>query len=533
MPLLRAIATVGGFTLVSRLTGFLRDVLIAAMLGAGPVADAFFVAFKLPNFFRRLTAEGSLTVAFVPLYAGLLETDGPEVAREFAREVLAVLAAGLTAFSAAMILAMPWVMVVLAPGFIDTPERFDLAVEFTRVTFPYLPLISLVALFGGMLNSHDRFAAMASAPILLNLILVAALLTAWATLDGVPGIDREARVEIGVALSWGVAVAGLAQFLWLVEACRREGILPRPAWPRWTKRVAELLRLMGPAMLGAGVIQVNLLIDVILASTLPTGSISFLYYADRVNQLPLGVVGVAIGTALLPAISRQVRRGDDAGAIDTTNRGLEIGLLLTLPAALGLAVLADPIIAVLFERGAFDGIARQAAAAALIAYAAGLPAFVLVKIFQPGFFAAKDTATPVKIAIVAVAINVVLNLLLMQVLAHVGLALATAISSWANAAMLAAVLARRGRFAIDARLRRMAPRLLLAALMMAAVVWLAGDRVSVMLGGDWSGSLRGAGALLGLIALAVVVHFGAAMMLGAANPREMLAALRRPARPVD
>lgn len=529
MPLLRAIATVGGFTLVSRVTGFLRDVLIAALLGAGPVADAFFVAFKLPNFFRRLTAEGSLTVAFVPLYAGLLETEGPAAARRFAAEVLAVLAAGLAAFSAAMIVAMPWVMLVLAPGFVETPERFDLAVQFTRVTFPYLPLISLVALFGGMLNSHDRFAAMASAPILLNLILIAAMTVTWRLLDAAPADADAARVEMGNALAWGVAAAGLAQFLWLVEACRREGILPRPGWPRWSRRVGELLRLMGPAMLGAGVIQVNLLIDVILASTLPTGSISYLYYADRVNQLPLGVVGVAIGTALLPAISRQVRRGDTASAVETTNRGLEIGLLLTLPAALGLAVLAEPIIAVLFERGAFDAAARQAAAAAMVAYAFGLPAFVLVKVFQPGFFAAKDTATPVKIAVVAVLLNLVLNLILMQVLAHVGLALATAIASWANAAMLALVLRRRGRFRLDRRLLSRGPRILAAAMAMAVALWVADDAADAWLGPTgWSGSLVAAGVLFGLIAMAVVVHFGAATLLGATAPREVVAALRRP-----
>jgi putative peptidoglycan lipid II flippase len=513
MSILRAVATVSGFTMISRVTGFLRDILIAALLGAGPVADAFFVAFKLPNFFRRLTAEGSFTVAFVPIFAGLLESDGKTVAIRFAEEAFAVMAAVLLAFWVAVILFMPEVMTVLAPGFVDTPERFELAVELTRLTFVYLPLISLVALLGGVLNSIGRFAAMASAPILLNLILITSL-----------AVFADALRTPGHVLAWGVAVAGLAQFLWLLEACRRSEVLPRWRWPRWTPRIARLFRLMLPAMLGAAVVQINLLIDVILASTLPTGSVSFLYYADRVNQLPLGVVGVAIGTALLPSLSRQIRAGKDAEARDSQNRALELGMLLTLPAAAGLMVLAEPIIRALFQRGAFGAEAAGQTALALVAYASGLPAFVLIKVFQPGFFARQDTATPVKVAAFAVVLNLVLNLILMQHFAHVGLAMATAISAWANTAILALLLNWRGFYSVDNRALSRIARTFAAAIVMALGLIGALEFVREWLTGG-PGQLIS--ALIGLVAGGAAVYAIAAALFGAVRFDEIRDALRR------
>lgn len=517
MSLIRAAATVGSFTMISRITGFLRDVLIAAILGAGPVADAFFVAFKLPNFFRRLTAEGSFTVAFVPLFAGTLEAEGRAEARRFAEEVLAMMCAVLAALTLAMILTMPWVMYVLAPGFVATPERFDIAVELTRITFPYLPLISIVALYGGVLNSLDRFAAMAAAPILLNLILIAAM------------VGFADRMETpGHVLAWGVAIAGLAQLVWLISASARAGFPLRLRLPRLTLGVRKLFRLMVPAMLGAGVVQINLLIDMVLASTLPLGSISFLYYADRVNQLPLGVIGVAIGTALLPMLSRQWRAEDAAGAMETQNRALEFGALLTVPAAVGLGVLAGPIVTVLFERGAFTAADSAQTSAAMVAFAAGLPAFVLVKVLQPGFFAREDTRTPVKVAAAAVLLNLVLNLILMQFLAHVGLALATAIASWANGLALAHLLRRDGVFRLDERSKRRLPRILFAALVMgaalSAMLWIA-DTAALGLFGR--GTLVGAVGLLGFILVALVTYFGSAALLGAFRMTELKASLRR------
>lgn len=513
MSLVRAIATVGGFTLVSRLTGFARDILIAAILGAGPVADAFFVAFKLPNFFRRLTGEGALTVSFVPMFAGSLEVDGRKVALAFASEVQAVLLAGLIAFLLAVELFMPWVMLVLAPGFAGDPQRFELAVELTRITFPYLPLISLVALWGGILNSLDKFWAMAASPILLNLTLIAALVLIS---------DRTATP--GHALAWGVSLAGVAQTVFLGEVCRRAGVLPRLHWPRLTPQVRRLLKLILPAALGAGVVQVNLLIDVMLASLLPAGSVSYLYYADRVVQLPLGVVGVAIGTAMLPILARQLRSGNETDAASTQNRAIEMGFLLTLPAAAALALIAEPLTAVLFERGRFAAADGAATAAAMAAFAAGLPAFVLIKAFQPGFFARQDTATPVKIAVVGVVANLAFNLILMPLFAHVGIALATTLAAWLNAGLLAWLLARRGHFRPDRRLRERAPRIAAAVAVMAVVEWLA------MRGLDpWltSGTVVGAVALAVLITAGIAVYATACVMLGAARPAELKAALRR------
>lgn len=517
MSLIRAAATVGSFTMMSRITGFLRDVLIAAILGAGPVADAFFVAFKLPNFFRRLTAEGSFTIAFVPLFAGSLEADGVAAAKRFAGDVLSMMCVVLAALTLAMELAMPWIMHVLAPGFVATPDRFALAVELTRITFPYLPLISLVALYGGILNSIDRFAAMAAAPILLNLILIGAML------------GFADRLETpGHVLAWGVSAAGLAQLVWLIVAARRAGWTLALRLPRVTPGVRKLFRLMGPAMLGAGVVQINLLIDMVLASTLPLGSISFLYYADRVNQLPLGVIGVAIGTALLPMLSRQWRAGDGAAAQETQNRALEFGALLTVPAAVGLGVLATPIITVLFERGAFQATDTAATAAAMIAFAAGLPAFVLVKVLQPGFFAREDTKTPVKVAAAAVVLNLVLNLILMQYLAHVGLALATAIASWMNGLVLARLLGRSGAFHLDARCRRRLPRILLCAALMGGCLYSALLFSERLVPGTFTGGAAiGIVALIVLILLALAVYFGAALLTGAMRLADFRAALRR------
>lgn len=516
MSLIRAAATVGSFTMMSRITGFVRDVLIAAILGAGPVADAFFVAFKLPNFFRRLTAEGSFTVAFVPLFAGTLEADGVAAAKRFASDVLAMMCAALAALTLAMELTMPWVMHVMAPGFVATPDRFALAVDLTRITFPYLPLISLVALYGGILNSLDRFAAMAAAPILLNLILIGAM------------VGFADRLETpGHVLAWGVAVAGLAQLIWLIAAARRDGWTLSLRWPKPTPGVRKLFRLMVPAMLGAGVVQINLLIDMVLASTLPLGSISFLYYADRVNQLPLGVIGVAIGTALLPMLSRQWRAGNEAAALETQNRALEFGALLTVPAAVGLGVLATPIITVLFERGAFGAADTAATAVAMIAFAGGLPAFVLVKVLQPGFFAREDTSTPVKVAAAAVVLNLVLNLILMQYLAHVGLALATAISSWMNALVLARLLGRDGAFRLDARSRKRLPRILFCALVMGGCLAGALHLAERALPDLFAGAAAGIAGLVGLILLALAVYFGMALMTGAMQLSDFRTALRR------
>ena len=459
MPLLRSVATVGSYTLLSRLFGFLRDILTAAILGAGPVADAFFVAQRLPNLFRSLFAEGAFSAAFVPLFAGMMAEHGKEKARLFAEEALAVLLAALLGFVLLGEIFMPVVMGVIAPGFAEDPAKFGLAVELARITFPYLLLIALVALQGGVLNSVDRFAAAAATPILLNLFLIAAL-----------SLMRRFGWSDGRALAWAVTAAGFAQFLWLMSSCARAGLALRLPLPRLTPSVRRTLAVMAPGTIGAGVTQLNLLISTALASLLPGGSVSYLYYADRLNQLPLGVVGIAVGTAILPPLSRQVRLGNLADAVTTQNRGIELAVLLTLPAAIALAVLATPILSVLFQRGAFSAADTQATAAALIAYSAGLPAFVLVKVLAPAFFARHDTATPVKVAVAAMASNLCLTLVLMQFLAHVGIALATTAAGWVNALTLLILLIRRGHFGFDERARRNLPRVGMAAVGMGAVL---------------------------------------------------------------
>jgi putative peptidoglycan lipid II flippase len=516
----RTIAVVGGYTMLSRIAGFARDILIAAMLGAGLVADAFFVAFKLPNFFRRLFAEGAFNAAFVPVFSAVRSRDGAAAAERLAGEVASVLAGVLFVFVTVLQVAMPLAMFGLAPGFADEPAKFDLTVELSRLTFPYLLFVSLVSLQGGILNSLGRFGAAAAAPILLNLCLIGALLLLANLLP-----------SAGHALAWGVAFAGAVQFVWLAVELHRAGFALRLPWPRWTPGVKRILALMAPGALGAGVVQINLFIDVIIASFLPEGSISFLYFADRVNQLPVGVIGVAVATALLPLLSRHVVAKDEAAAMATQNRAIEAALLLTLPAAVGLVLLADPIIAALYERGAFGAADRVATADALVAFTIGLPAYVLIKVLAPGFFAHQDTRAPVRIAILAVVVNLVLNLALMGPLAHVGLALATAIAAWLNAVLLASGLARRGFWRPDARLKSRLLRIIGATLIMTAVVALARAFLS-----DGPAPATGLAAIL---PLAAMIAAGAASfafaghLLGAARFDEVrrLLARRRPPSP--
>lgn len=511
----RAIATVGGFTLVSRILGFVRDIVLSAVLGSGAVADAFFVAFKLPNFFRRLFAEGAFSAAFVPLFARELQAGGRDAATVFARQAQAALLAILLPFSVILILAMPGVMALLAPGLRDEPATFALAVEFGRIAFPYLLFISLVSLYGGVLNSLERFAHVAATPILLNLALIGAVLGLTPLLP-----------NAGYAAATGVAIAGILQWLWLLTVCAREGVGLRLVRPRWTDKVARLVKLATPVAIGGGVQQIGLVLDVVWASMLPVGTISALYYADRLAQLPLGVVGVAIGTALLPLLARQLRAGHDEAAMANQNRAIEFGLLFSLPAALALWLLAEPIIRILFERGQFRPDDTLRAAGALAAFVIGLPAFILVKALTPGFFAREDTKAPLYIAIAAIGANVALNLVFLFVtpLAHVGIALASSLSGWLNAALLGVVLLRRGHLAPDRRLLTRSLRMVLAAIGMGVVVWGAMTLLKPALAQpDLKGVLALAGACLaGSVAYGVL---GAA--LGVIRISEIRTMLRR------
>ena len=460
MSFARALFAVSGLTMLSRVAGFVRDTATAAILGAGPVADAFFVAQRLPNLFRSLFAEGALNASFVPLYTREKHQNGDAAARGFSGEALAVMVAILVPFSALVMVGMPWLMHVLAPGFADQPEKFGLAVTFSQITFPYLLLISITALQGSVLNARKHFKPAAAAPILYNLVLIAMLLaTVWLNLD------------VGYALAWAVTLAGVVQCLWLVISCRKHGAPIPLLRPRLTLRVRQLFKQIGPGALGAGASQINLLVSTILASTLPTGAISYLFYADRLNQLPLGVIGIAVATALLPVLSQCVQDGDEDKIRHYFSRAVEFVLAIGLPATIGLMMAAQPIIQTLFEHGNFGPDETIATAAALTAYAVGVPAFLLVKVFAASFFARYDTRTPVRIAIVALATNMLGALLLIGPLGHVGIALASGIATWVNAGLLLFMLRRQGKSLLDAQAKRRIPRILLCGGLMAGLIW--------------------------------------------------------------
>jgi putative peptidoglycan lipid II flippase len=510
--MLRSVMTVGAWTMASRVLGFARDMLIASRLGAGPVADAFFVALKLPNLFRRLFGEGAFNAAFVPAFAGTLAAQGHAQARALAERMGTLMTLWLGLLVVLGMVFMPQVMRVLAPGFVDDPAKFALAVELTRITFPYLLFICLTALVAGVLNGLDRFAAAAAAPVFFNLISMATLLFLT------PYVATP-----GHALAWGVTASGVVQLALVMWATAQAGMaLNLLRAPAITAEVRLVLKRMIPGVIGAGVVQLNLAVDIIIASLLPSGAISFLYYADRVAQLPLGVIGVAVGTALLPLLARQLRTGQALSAHRSINRAVELSLLLTVPAAVGLAVASGPIIAALFQRGAFGAAEAAASSAALVAYAIGLPAFVLVKVFAPAFFARGDTATPVKIGLLAVALNLGFNILLMGPLQHVGVALSTALAAWVNALLLAAVLLRRRDYVMDRRARRAVPRILAAAAAMGVAVAALGFVLPA--GADSIARALQAAVLIGAGA---AVFLAAGLALRAFDPREVLRMLRR------
>ncbi|WP_439534704.1 murein biosynthesis integral membrane protein MurJ [Polymorphobacter sp.] len=511
MNLLRATATIGGLTLLSRIAGFVRDVLMARFVGAGMAADAFLIAFRLPNLFRALFAEGAFSAAFVPMFARRLgKAEAGEEAREalglarsFAEDVLSVLLPVLLVFNFVMILAAAPVVWALTGGFPDAgAEKLGLTIDFTRLAFPYLLLISLVSLMGGILNSIGRFWANAAAPLLLNITLIIGLLT----FQG----DGDIATARGQALF--VSLAGIAQFLWLLWSCLRADIRLRLRRPRLTADVRRLLALIGPAALGAGAVQINLLISTALAARfLDEGAVSHLYYADRLNQLPLGLIGIGVGTALLPTMSRLLGADDAPAAIHNQNRAIELVLFLTLPAAAALGIAALPIIRGLFEQGRFLSADSIATARALSAFALGLPAYVLIKVLTPGYHARQDTRMPVKLAVMSMLVNLVANLILIWPFGHVGIALGTALAAWVNAFALWWVLRRRGHLTLDPRLCRALPRLLIACAAMALVLVLLVPLVLPhMSGGLPARSL----ALALLIASGGVVYLAAARLTG-------------------
>ncbi len=496
MKLIKAMATVAGLTGVSRILGFARDVMTAAILGAGPVADAFIVALKLPNFFRRITAEGAFSVSFVPMYSKKLAQDGQAEADAFASKAFAVMLAILTPFVILAMIGMPWVIYAIAPGFEPGEERYTLAVEMTRVTFPYLLLMSLTALLGGILNARDKFVPFAAAPIVFNLSLIAFLYFGSSLLK-----------TPGHALSWGLFAAGILQFLGLMYCVKREKIAIRLQLPKFDADIKKLFKLMGPGVIGAGVMHINLFMDVVIASMLPEGSISYLYYADRLNQLPLGMVGIAVGTALLPMLSKALGGGDEGEARNLFNRALEICLLLALPAGAALLTIAEPLMKVLFERGAFDAEDARLTAQVLMGYAIGVPAYIASKVFSTAYYAKHDTASPVKIAIICAVLNIVMALSFIPFLGVAGIALGTGIAGWVQFALLFRGLKTMPAASFDARFRRSAPRILLAACVMSASLLLLSYNISDFYDGNAFEKSLALVALVacGLISYAVVI----------------------------
>jgi putative peptidoglycan lipid II flippase len=518
MNFARTLFTVSGLTVISRVGGFIRDTLTAMVLGAGPVADAFFVAQRLPNLFRTLFAEGAFSAAFVPLYTTEREKHGDKAAQKFAGQSLALLLSVLFPFSLLIMLFMPTVIRMIAPGFEDAAEKFDLTVRFSVITFPYLGLISITALQGGVLNANGKFSASAAAPIALNIVMIAALVASYVF-----------KLNAGYLLSWGLTAGGATQMLWLVVSCYRAGITIPLTLPQLGAASSRLFKRIGPGAIGAGAGQVNLFLSNILASTLPTGAISYLFYADRLEQLPLGIVGIAVATTLLPLLSRHVENRSEDMVRHYTNRAIEFCALLGLPAALGLAIAAKPIIATLFEHGAFGPADTIATAHALAAYSLGIPAFLLAKVFSAGFFARHDTKTPVTTAIVAMLTNVICALLLLGPLQHTGIALANSIAVWANIGLLFYHMRKKKHPVGDAVLKKHLPRLIFCSLGMGAVTY----GMSYALDGWFVGG-RILHAALGLTAIIGVSGLSYAILLeltGAMRLRDALKILSR--KPTD
>ena len=507
--LLPAFLTVGGWTMLSRILGLARDVLMAALLGAGPVAQAFLIAFTLPNMFRRFFAEGAFNIAFVPMFAKRLEAG--EDAAGFARDALSNLGAFLIVFTLVGIMAMPWLVLAMASGF-HGDIRFELSVTHGRIAFPYIVFISLTALLSGVLNALGRFALAAAAPILMNLVMIAFLLIGYWT-----------GGNIGLWQIWSVPVAGIAQLALVWWGVGRAGFPIRPVRPRLTPEMRRLAVVAAPAMLAGGVVQINLLVGRQVGSFFD-GAVAWLSYADRLYQLPLGVVGLAIGVVLLPDLARRLRAGDTEGGRSAVNRASEFTLALTLPAALALMVIPVPIVAVLFQRGAFGPEDTAATALAVAIYGAGLPAFVLQKVISPVYYAREDTRTPFRYAVHAMLVNAGVALGLAPFIGFAAAALGTTVAGWVMLVQLwRGTRSFDGAAAIDTRLKRALPRIALSCLVMGAVL-LAG---AVWLGEALATDYLRYGALALLVGLGAASYGAAVLATGAIRGADIRAALRR------
>jgi len=496
--MLGRIFTVGGYTLLSRLTGLARDIMLAAFLGAGPIADAFYVAWRLPNVFRAIFAEGAFNTAFIPAYAHVHSKGGEGSARLFASHIFTLLFLSQVILLLVAWLFMPQVISLLAPGFADDSEQRRLAIELTRITFPYLLLITLVTLYGGMLNVMQRYASASAASIFLNISMMATLaVAAWFP-------------SVGHAAAWGILISGFLQYFLLAGDLARHGGLPRFAPLKLDEDVRAFFRAIGPATLGSMGTQVAIFADTIIATFLAAGALSALYYAERLYQLPIGVIGIAIGTVLLPEMSRRIAAGDDAGALASQRRAFEFTLLTSVPFVAAFITVPDVIMRAVFLRGAFTAADAAAAGATLAAYAVGLIPFVMIRSAVSAFYARKDTATPVKASLTGLAVNLALKVLLMGSLAQVGLALATATGAWINLLLVLGFAVRAGYLEFDRPLVRALLKFLASGLILAAALWLSAKFAVVYLG--QLRVFRDETVLLVLIAVGAVVY-GASIFL--------------------
>ena len=511
MNLLKSTGTIGGLTLVSRVAGFAREMLMSRVMGASWQADAFFVAFRLPNTFRRLFGEGAFSAGFVPLYAQRLHgPGGNEEAKDFSEQVLAVFVPALVIFTVIFEIIMP-LFVAAISGY--EGDKLGLATFLTRITFPYLILISLVSLFSGILNSLARFTAAAFAPALLNLAMLCALI-----------FVRVGGTRTAVALAIAVTLGGVLQLGLLLMACARAGIVLKLRRPRMTPGVRQFVRVVVPATLGAGVYQISAFIDTFFLTRIGTGAMSYFNYADRLNQLPLGVIGAALGTAILPQVSKHVGANEPDKAAHVQGQAAELAMLLCLPAALALAVSAFPLVSALFQGGRFTAEDARLTAITLSIVVLGLPAYVLVKVLTPGFYARQDTATPVKVAVFILICTVVLNFLLIPPFGIAGLASAIAICSWLNCTILYVILHRRGHFRIERWLASRIGRQFVAGIGMVAALF----AIRMGLAGWFSGSVGQ--RLAGVVAIVgggMAVYFPLVWILGGTDKEELKALLRR------
>lgn len=524
MSFIKSVMTVGGGTAVSRVIGFVRDILIARFLGASMMADAFFVALRFPNLFRSLFAEGTLNVAFVPLLSEQLHTKGQNHARCFARSVFSFLFYVLLIFTLVMEVLMPNLMFLLAPGFDAIDGKMALTTELSRITFPFLLFVSLVSLFSGMLNSVGRFWAAAFTPTILNIVMILSLfvLTPFITNPYAPAY----------ALSYGVLIAGVIEFVFLGYHIKKAGLTiglvnPIKALFHLSKGVKTLLRKMAPGVLGSGVYQINLFFDTLFVSFVGAGAISWLNYAHHLFQLPIGIIGTAIGTALLPVLSKHIKLNEIKEANIQLNRALEISLAMSVASFVGLICLAEPIVRILFERGAFTTSDSVKTAYALMVFSIGLPAYMMTKTLSPFFYARGDTSTPVKIAVVGVVLNAVLALTFMQFWGYLGIALATGITVWVNACQYLIRLYKKGMVSADDLFRWRLPRILLSCACMCAFLLLGRWGLNIVFP-DWikESSVLSAILLFALIGSAMVVFGGAIILTKSIRLSELKAFLR-------